>query len=512
MALIIINPADVAHNTSGAIAFDCIQSTLLSLWRSRIQLYSIMESIIRMIYDASYVSIPAMLSYWHARSRIFCRWYIISWQLWIIWISAIWLEPPLKKGKHYNGTYWVGPKADLFENKAQLKDLARRRRRLDRDSCFVQSWNKLWFPLYVLILNLCAVAYFAIRIFRYKLGYLASEARPKSTRQKQKTRTIFRVYNTVMNIDKIAQQRTLSFDTDASNVICDNSANVHICNDKSMFVGTIRHTDKHYVATIGGNKNAATGMGTVRWRWKDDTGKQHTTDVRDVLLFLQSPVNILSITALAEQFKDDEGTGIDTKRSKSLFYWNENRFHRTIHHPSSNLPELPINEGFTIASLFSKMVGMKVCLTKQHCHCHNVHLIPDDREPVPSLELSDQMFHVGETLLYINSGQTAYVRVEKIYLDEDATLRIQVRSKNDELIETTKESLRSPSDPDIGWIPTSIPEKKATVSTLSDDDIKKISDPVTLSPLQEEFLALHERLWHLPFSVMFRLESSDSYL
>ena len=87
------------------------------------------------------------------------------------------------------------------------------------------------------------------------------------------------------------------------------------------------------------------------------------------------------------------------------------------------------------------MVGMKVCLTKQHCHCHNVHLIPDDREPVPSLELSDQMFHVGETLLYINSGQTAYVQVEKIYLDKDATLRIQVCSKNDELIETTNESL-----------------------------------------------------------------------
>ena len=246
-------------------------------------------------------------------------------------------------------------------------------------------------------------------------------------------------------------------------------------------------------------------MGTVRWRWKDDTGKQHTTDVHDVLLFPHSPVNSLSITALTEQFNDNEGTGIDTKRSKSLFYWKENKFQRTIHHPSSNLPELPINEGFTIASLFSKMVGMKVCLTKQHCHCHNVHLIPDDQEPATSLELSDQMFHVGETLLYLNAGHTSYVRVEKIYLDDDATLRIQVRTKNDEIIETTKESLRSPTDPDIGWIPASIPEKEATASTLSEEDIKKISDPVTLSPLQEEFLALHERLWHLPFSVMFRL-------
>jgi len=51
------------------------------------------------------------------------------------------------------------------------------------------------------------------------------------------------------------------------------------------------------------------------------------------------------------------------------------------------------------------------------------------------------MFHVGETLLYMNAGHTAYVRVEKIYLDEDTTLRIRVQTKNEEIIDTTKELL-----------------------------------------------------------------------
>jgi hypothetical protein len=54
-------------------------------------------------------------------------------------------------------------------------------------------------------------------------------------------------------------------------------------------------------------------------------------------------VNILSITALATQLQDDEGTGIDTKRCKSRFYWDHNKFHQTINHPKTNLPELPIN-------------------------------------------------------------------------------------------------------------------------------------------------------------------------
>ena len=71
-------------------------------------------------------------------------------------------------------------------------------------------------------------------------------------------------------------------------------------------------------------------------------------------------------TALVEQLQDKEGTGIDTKRSKSKFYWNNNQFQRTIYYPSSNLPKLPINKGFTITNLFSRMVASKVCLTKQH--------------------------------------------------------------------------------------------------------------------------------------------------
>ena len=70
---------------------------------------------------------------------------------------------------------------------------------------------------------------------------------------------------------------------------------------------------------------------------------------------------------------------------------------------------------------------------------------------------------------------------------------------------TTKESLRSPDSPDIGWIPTTIPEKKSSAADLLDEAIEMLANPVKLSPLWEEFLALHERLWHLPFSVMFHL-------
>ena len=166
-----------------------------------------------------------------------------------------------------------------------------------------------------------------------------------------------------------------------------------------MFIGEIRKADKHYVATIGGQKNAATGMGTVCWTWKDDNGKKHTYDIEDALYFPSSPVNILSVTSFAAQLNDDDGTGIDTKRSRSTFYWDNNQHQRTIIHPASNLPEIRINEGFSLAGLYSRAVGFKVNLTKHHCHCHASALIPDDDDADNSIELSEDLFHVGEALL-----------------------------------------------------------------------------------------------------------------
>ena len=50
-----------------------------------------------------------------------------------------------------------------------------------------------------------------------------------------------------------------------------------------------------------------------------------------------------------------------------------------------------------------------------------------------------------------------------------------------------------------------MPEKKEAASNLTEKDIDDITNPVSLSPLQEEFVSLHERLCHLPFTVMFRL-------
>ena len=74
-----------------------------------------------------------------------------------------------------------------------------------------------------------------------------------------------------------------------------------------------------------------------------------------------------------------------------------------------------MNEGWTRASLYSKLVSAKVCLQRQHCHCH-ANIVDDNKDkdgPASKLiDLSDEIFHVGEMILCLIEGRTTYVRIK----------------------------------------------------------------------------------------------------
>ena len=86
----------------------------------------------------------------------------------------------------------------------------------------------------------------------------------------------------------------------------------------------------------------------------------------------------MSVTELAKQFNDEEGTGIDTKMNHSFFYWKNNQFSWKIHHSSSNIPELEINEGTAVFTWFAEKFSRKIedkinptyCCTNQDLETH----------------------------------------------------------------------------------------------------------------------------------------------
>ena len=389
------------------------------------------------------------------------------------------------------------------------------------------------FWLYASCLFAASFFYFFARIFAFRFGFMKDETcctKHKGClfyRQRKKTRWMFKrrkharssqsksptrhrksmpgygqhAFTTVLNIDdRVRGRESVSFDTDSKSAVCDNSANVHVCNQRSMYVGEIKPIESHKVATIGGKGHSPAGIGTVSWSWNDDVGHKHEYLVQNVLFFPQSPINILSVTEFAKQLNDKEGTGIDTKQLRSRFYWDQNKYALTIHHPPSNLPEFSINEGFRVSKLcqamLSKVINVRshpkysCCFTKFNGDC-----IPDSESHVFATDVKQELFEVGETLFYARDGWSGLVKVKSLALDEDGVLRIVVVNSNGEDITTTREFLRSPVNPDIGWIPTSVPEYQSCAKTISDDEMKKISSPVHLSPLQQEFLSVHHKLY-----------------
>ena len=88
--------------------------------------------------------------------------------------------------------------------------------------------------------------------------------------------------------------------------------------------------------------------------------------------------------------------------------------------------------------------------------------------------IKTELFDIGETLFFTNDGWSGLVKVKSLYFDESNVLRIVVSNSNGKDIITTKEHLRSPSNPDVGWIPSSVPEYRQASKTLSEEDVEKL--------------------------------------
>ena len=85
------------------------------------------------------------------------------------------------------------------------------------------------------------------------------------------------------------------------------------------------------------------------------------------------------------------------------------------------------------------------------CDCQSVFASSQD-------DITSALFYIGETLFFKNDGWSGLVKVKSFSLDKTNVLRIIVTNSNGDDIITTKEHLRSPNNPDVGWIPSSVTE------------------------------------------------------
>ena len=92
-------------------------------------------------------------------------------------------------------------------------------------------------------------------------------------------------------------------------------------------------------------------------------------------------------------------------------------------------------------------------------------------------DITSELFDIGETLFFTNNGWSGLVKVKSFSLDKTNVLRIIVTNINGDDIITTKEHLCLPNNPDVGWIPSLVPEYKQSAKTISEKDIEKSRRP-----------------------------------
>ena len=100
-------------------------------------------------------------------------------------------------------------------------------------------------------------------------------------------------------------RKKIGFEYDGSSVIVDNSSSAHILSEEDMFTENIEPIISNGAATIGGKYLIPKRIGTVSWSWTYDEVQFHTNKLNNVSYLLDSPVDILSATALAESMKYD---------------------------------------------------------------------------------------------------------------------------------------------------------------------------------------------------------------
>ena len=117
----------------------------------------------------------------------------------------------------------------------------------------------------------------------------------------------------------------------------------------------------------------------------------------------------------------------------------------------------------------------------------------------------ESMIYPGELMQYKNEGNNSLVRVESSEIDVDGVLKFKVLFPDDTTRLVTRELLHRPDQPEVANIPVTTTDYREAASTLSDEQLDQIAHPSHLTPHEQEFLDMHNRLFHLPYSVMFRL-------
>lgn len=302
-------------------------------------------------------------------------------------------------------------------------------------------------------------------------------------------------------------QNGYNFDSDGISFVIDNSATCIICNDRTQFVGDLERQDCHVETSVG--KGKCEYLGTLRVHLTDDAGTTSTYDIPGAVYDPTSPFNILGIPYLGDFFgsnddipsSDDDGTWIRSSANYSFFVWDHGKHERHFQHSSRRLPELTLETGFKYFSSF--------CTRVRRTYHDNIHFAFSsaysvDEETEEDVHVIETDFVLGMNLIY-NDGEGTIETV--VYEGASAdNLQHTVRRKDGNRLLTPGVFLQLLDQPDLSNIPkTPLDYCKEVGVGLSREEVQELAYPRLLTPIQQELMSWHYRLYHLPFNRLFQL-------
>jgi hypothetical protein len=316
-------------------------------------------------------------------------------------------------------------------------------------------------------------------------------------------------------VDDIAK-----LDSDSYHFAIDTCTSEGICKHKELFIGKIRPCKNVYVQGVGG-KIDVQGYGTIKIRITDDDGVKHDLIIHNVLYVPDSPANLLSPQRWSQG--SNAGIGEITVEGSTLLFWNDRKATKLIpHHPEMGIPIMSVNDGYTKSHAMLNTCFCKPCMptflhTSEPKQQKNstVHVVPldDDEESYHNIDKTQQQpllideYEMKESQIRestaphvnvienIDSIETNYRNFEDLgfdVADEESTVFHDVTLDDDNNTIHLDETSSNQSMNEI-----SIPETEIETITKAIES--------TISPDQQELMAIHWKMKHLPFSDIKRL-------
>lgn len=351
-----------------------------------------------------------------------------------------------------------------------------------------------------------------------------------------------------------SDENAFSWDTDGIPFVIDNSATGIISNVRKLFVGPLTPT-RVTLETAEGTTTKTKFVGTLRLVLTDDARKHHTYDVPDCVFDPDTPINILGVPFLGKHFGDGssdmyemDGTTVCSGSTKSHLIWDHGKYERHFMHGSSELPELYLYVGtgyfkafttrinkyfgdkvhYAFSSAFTldpnsqigdpanpeTMLGPEGDIEDENpihqwycpetCDTVASSKASNDTDARPESNSSQFDFKLGMDLVYRDGKGN---NVTAVYEGASADgLTHTVRLENGTRVDVHDSNLQLIDQPDFANIPrTPLDYRNEVGKGLTLQEAQSLARPRTLSPLQQELMSWHHRLYHLPFRIIFRL-------